>query len=110
MLVKAKAASDTLGSINESIQSQFSSLANIQRSSEELANVAEKNAAGANMVAGVTEETAASVEYVTRSAMELTKISEALSQSIQTSKIYNDPEFEEIGDSKAKGRKAGKSA
>ncbi|MGI5853287.1 MAG: methyl-accepting chemotaxis protein [Bacillota bacterium] len=110
LLVKAKAASDTLGSINESIQSQFSSLANIQRSSEELANVAEKNAAGANMVAGVTEETAASVEYVTRSAMELTKISEALSQSIQTSKIYNDPEFEEIGDSKAKGRKAGKSA
>ncbi len=90
LLEKANAANDSLGSINESIQSQFSSLANIQNSSEELATVAEKNAASANMVASVTEETAAAVEYVTRSAMELTRISESLSQSIPTAKMFDE--------------------
>ena len=90
LLEKANAANDSLGSINDSIQSQFSSLANIQSYSEELATVAEKNASGANMVAGITEETAASVEYVTRSAMELTRISETLSQSIPTAKMFDE--------------------
>lgn len=90
LLEKANAANDSLGSINESIQSQFSSLANIQHSSEELATVAEKGASGASMVASITEETAASVEYVTRSAMELTRISESLSQSIPTAKMFDE--------------------
>lgn len=82
MLAKASDTRSDLTAVNAAIQSQFDSIQRIQERVLQLAQIAEAGAAGAQAVAGVTEETAAAVEHVTRSAAELTRLAEKLQESI----------------------------
>lgn len=89
MLTKASDTRSDLAAVNAAMQSQFDSIQRIQDKALQLVQIAEAGAAGAQAVAGVTEETAAAVEHVTRSAAELTRLAEKLQECIPSDDVLD---------------------